>query len=116
MGGDDVGTNRRATNQLLALQRGDGGWGQIPTRPSDAYATGQVLVALNQAGRVSPTTTAFQKGVAFSTTAQQPDGSWLVETRRTWKQGLPYLNPVFRTVNTSSFRTRDLRGRRWPSC
>jgi ankyrin repeat protein len=86
---------QRTTKQLLALQRADGGWGQIAGRPSDAYATGQALVALNQAGRVSPTTASFKKGIAFLTSSQQADGSWLVETRRTWKRGIPYFESGF---------------------
>jgi ankyrin repeat protein len=85
----------KATSQLLALQRADGGWGQIAARPSDAYATGQALVALNQAGRLSPENAAFKKGLAFLMASQQADGSWLVETRRTWKRGLSYFESGF---------------------
>jgi ankyrin repeat protein len=85
----------KAATQLLALQRADGGWGQIVSRPSDAYATGQALVALNQAGRLSPDTAAFKKGLAFLMASQKPDGSWLVETRRTWKRGLQYFESGF---------------------
>jgi ankyrin repeat protein len=81
--------------KLLALQRPDGGWGQTATRSSDAYATGQALVALNQAGRVPPTTASFKKGLDFLIAAQQPDGSWLVETRRTWRRGLAYFESGF---------------------
>jgi ankyrin repeat protein len=86
---------QRTTNQLLALQRADGGWGQIAARPSDAYATGQALVALNQAGRVSTASLSFRRGIAFLTGTQYADGSWLVETRHTWKRGLPYLESGF---------------------
>src|SRR5215468_10129677 len=32
--------------QLIGLQQSDGGWSQIASRSSDAYATGEVLVAL----------------------------------------------------------------------
>jgi hypothetical protein len=87
---------QRTTNHLLALQRPDGGWGQMEARPSDAYATGQAMVALNQAGRVSPASSSYRKGIAFLTSTQHADGSWLVETRRrTWKRGLPYLESGF---------------------
>jgi ankyrin repeat protein len=85
----------RAANRLLALQRADGGWAQTELRASDAYATGQALVALNQAGHVASTSVSFRKGVAFLTNSQQPDGSWLVETRHTWKRGLEYLESGF---------------------
>jgi N-acyl-D-amino-acid deacylase len=80
---------------LVAEQRPDGGWAQTATRPSDAYATGQVLVALNQAARVAPTDPAWQRGAAFLVRTQQSDGSWLVTTRRTWRDGLPYFESGF---------------------
>jgi hypothetical protein len=41
---------RKMVQGLLAQQREDGGWSQHPTMASDAYATGQALVALHQAG------------------------------------------------------------------
>lgn len=66
---------------LVRTQRRDGGWSQIPTRSSDAYATGQVLVALNQTGH--PTSSRpYQRGVAFLIASQKPDGSWQVASRR----------------------------------
>src|SRR4029450_6594316 len=42
---------RAAADHLLSVQRGDGGWAQLDTLPSDAYATGQALYALDVAGR-----------------------------------------------------------------
>jgi ankyrin repeat protein len=84
-----------AARQLVALQRADGGWGQIPSRPSDAYATGQALVALNQAADVPPQDPVYEKGVAFLARSQHADGSWLVETRRTWRRGIPYAESGF---------------------
>jgi len=65
---------------LRALQRADGGWAQLPTLESDAYATGQALVALNAAGE-SPTTAPTRWGLDFLLRTQFPDGSWLVRTR-----------------------------------
>ena len=40
----------QGSRALLAEQRPDGGWAQLPTLTSDAYATGQALVALLEAG------------------------------------------------------------------
>jgi hypothetical protein len=34
----------------IATQRGDGGWADIDTTPSTAFATGRALVALETAG------------------------------------------------------------------
>jgi ankyrin repeat protein len=76
---------------LRAEQREDGGWAQIPTRASDAYATGQALVALQQAGGVDSDDAAIQRGLRFLVETQYADGSWHVRTRRTASPGLPYF-------------------------
>jgi hypothetical protein len=41
---------RKAARELIGLQRTDGGWAQLRTLASDAYATGQALTALAEAG------------------------------------------------------------------
>src|SRR5579863_579806 len=43
---------KRAATDLLALQRPDGGWAELPHMQPDAYSTGEVLVALNEGGGV----------------------------------------------------------------
>ena len=43
---------RRSATALLAEQRPDGGWGQLPTLETDAYATGQPLPAQPGTGSV----------------------------------------------------------------
>ena len=48
--------------------------------PSDAYATGQTLARLAYAG-LPVSHPAFQRGLKYLLDAQQPDGSWKVETR-----------------------------------
>ena len=70
-----------AARGLLAQQRQDGGWAQLPTMTSDAYATGQALYALVQSGTVSPTAPEFRRGVEFLLKTQLADGSWYVPTR-----------------------------------
>ena len=40
----------RQADRLLALQRADGGWSQLPKMAPDAYATGQALYALHASG------------------------------------------------------------------
>jgi N-acyl-D-amino-acid deacylase len=91
--GESASPRRDAAGRLLALQRADGGWGQIPTLPSDAYATGQALTALAQSGAVSPATAAYQRGVRFLLTTQMRDGSWHVRTRAIPVQ--PYFESGF---------------------
>jgi ankyrin repeat protein len=71
----------RAAQDLLALERQDGGWAELPHMQSDAYSTGEALVALHEAGGVEVTDPAWQKGLAFLLSTQQADGSWHVHTR-----------------------------------
>ncbi len=79
-----AGTNKTATQQavkeLLAAQHPDGGWSDLPTSPSTAYATGKSLVALHIAG-VPASSPAYHRGVQWLLNTQQEDGSWYVQTR-----------------------------------
>jgi hypothetical protein len=72
---------RAAAQILLAEQRQDGGWGQLPALESDAYATGQALFALHEAARITPSGEVYERGAAFLLRTQRPDGSWLVRSR-----------------------------------
>jgi hypothetical protein len=71
---------RNSADALLAEQRQDGGWAQLPGLDTDAYATGQALVALETAGN-AVSGADYQRGVAFLLRTQFPDGSWRVRTR-----------------------------------
>ena len=80
-----AGTSRdvvqKRAREFLAEQRSDGGWAQLPTLASDAYATGQALVALQRVGVISKTDPAAKRGIQFLLNSQLEDGSWLVRTR-----------------------------------
>jgi ankyrin repeat protein len=85
----------QAARDLLASQRDDGGWGQIETMPSDAYATGQALFALRESRRVAPNDRRYRKGIEFLLRTQIDDGTWPVETRAVpiqayFESGFPY--------------------------
>ncbi len=84
---------RRAARDLLAGQRSDGGWGQTPSLASDAYATGQALVALKEAGIATPSDAAYKRGVRFLMDTQMEDGSWYVRSRTIPFQ--PYFDAGF---------------------
>ena len=77
----DSSAIRRTATALIALQRADGGWGQLPTLASDAYATGQALTALVRSGALKPRDAVYRKGVQFLLDSQLADGSWYVRTR-----------------------------------
>jgi hypothetical protein len=72
---------RDTARGLLAEQRPDGGWGQLPGLESDAYATGQAMVALKVSGSVNSSDIAWQRATAFLLRTQLEDGSWLVRSR-----------------------------------
>ncbi len=72
---------QKAARALVALQRPDGGWSQLPTLASDAYATGEALVALEQSGAITAADPAYRRGTAFLLNMQLADGSWFVHTR-----------------------------------
>lgn len=94
---------------LLALQRADGGWGQLPALGSDAYATGQALYALRAAG-VPTTATAYRKGVEHLLRTQLPDGTWFVRTRavpvqRYFETGFPHGSSQFISTAATGWAT-----------
>jgi N-acyl-D-amino-acid deacylase len=78
---DDRAGLEEASRTLRAQQRPDGGWAQLASLKSDAYATGQALIALNELAGVPPDDAAYRKGVAFLLQTQQADGSWIVQKR-----------------------------------
>ncbi len=61
-------------------QQSDGGWPELDGRSSDAYSTGEVLFALNEAG-VPLSDASFIRGLEFLLKTQQPDGTWHVASR-----------------------------------
>jgi hypothetical protein len=70
-----------AARKLMAEQRADGGWAQLTTLESDAYATGKVLVSLHEAGILRTGDEAYRRGVEYLLRTQQPDGTWMVKAR-----------------------------------
>jgi hypothetical protein len=83
-----------AARALQSLQRADGGFSQLPTMPSDAYATGLALFALHEAG-LPPGHRAYQAGLKFLLSTQAADGTWHVKSRSLefqpyFETGYPY--------------------------
>ena len=61
--------------QLRSFQNEDGGWSQIKLAKSDAYATGQTLYALAEAG-VTKDDAAIRRAQSFLEKSQREDGAW----------------------------------------
>ena len=55
-----------AAKALAAQQRADGGWSQLASMGSDAYATGEALYALNTAGRMAASRSGLCQGSEVS--------------------------------------------------
>jgi ankyrin repeat protein len=121
-------TNEEAVFQLLGLhwagepaekladlaqtlrdqQRTDGGWAQLPTLESDAYATGEVLYSLAQATNDSVTDRRWQRGLRFLLERQEDDGTWHVARRTfpfqpTMKSGFPHFRDSWLSAAATSW-------------
>lgn len=70
-----------AVKDLVETQREDGGWSQLASMDSDAYATGSALVALHDAGGLSADAPVYRRALRFLLEAQLDDGSWKVKSR-----------------------------------
>jgi hypothetical protein len=96
-------------DELLALQRADGGWSQtVPEPRSDAFATGQTLYVLSLAGFTAKRPE-IQRGIDFLVATQKPDGSWPMISRSTPDGSLgsaKLLTPI--TCAASSWATLGL--------
>jgi squalene cyclase len=109
---DRAGTPRAqmqtTLDELLALQRTDGGWSQNSEMGSDAYATGQTLYALALAG-FTANRPDIKRAIDFLVATQEPEGSWPMTSRSTpdgKPGGAKLLTPI--TCAASSWATLGL--------
>ncbi len=102
-------TMQATIDELLALQRADGGWSQtVPEPKSDAFATGQTLYALSLVGYTAERPE-IQRGIDFLVATQMPDGSWPMVSRST-PDGSPGSSKLLTPINcaASSWATLGL--------
>jgi ankyrin repeat protein len=92
-GGGSQKVIQKTARELLALQQPDGGWGQLSSLASDAYATGQALVALRESRALPVKNSAYRRGIQFLLDSQLEDGSWYIRTRALPIQ--PYFDSDF---------------------
>ncbi|MBK5291647.1 MAG: hypothetical protein JJE04_08245 [Acidobacteriia bacterium] len=83
---------KRASATLQSRQRDDGGWAQLSSMTSDAYATGQALYALALSGTPA-THPAYRRGLDYLLKTQAKDGTWYVKARS--KPVQPYFDSGF---------------------
>lgn len=99
-----------AAQELLASQRADGGWGQIDTLDSDAYATGTALFALRHTGQLAVDAPVYLEGLRFLLGSQQDDGSWHVTSRSRpfqtyYETGFPHGKDQFISTSATAWAT-----------
>jgi squalene cyclase len=102
-------TLQATIDELLALQRADGGWSQtVPEMKSDAFASGQTLYVLSLCGYTAERPE-IKRGIDFLVATQAPDGSWPMISRST-PDGSPgsskLLTPI--TCTATSWATLGL--------
>jgi hypothetical protein len=103
----------KAAKALAGTQREDGGWSQMDTMASDAYATGEALYALHIGGGVPASNGVYANGVKYLLGTQAPDGSWHVKSRSIWLQpyfesGFPYGTDQWISVAGTAWATMAL--------
>jgi ankyrin repeat protein len=102
--GGDRSSILAAAKDLFSVQGADGGWASLDGRESDAYSTGQALVALHDSGEVPVADAHWQRGIDWLLKTQAADGSWHTRTRLYppaplsppyYESGLPYGHDQF---------------------
>lgn len=99
--GASPGVIKQLGKELIALQQADGGWSQLPTMTSDAYATGETLYTLKESGALSTDDPAYQRGMRYLLAGQQSEGGWIVVTRAVPVQ--PFFNAGFPPHDENQF-------------
>ncbi len=98
-----------AVGGVRTLQATNGGWSQLPTMPTDAYATGLALYAM-YVGGVRVSDPAYQAGLQYLLSTQAADGTWHVKTRAIplqpyFESGLPYEHDQWISAAGAAYAT-----------
>lgn len=95
--------------ELISAQQSDGGWAQLPSGASDAYATGQAVYALCTAGGLTARDSAVERGRRYLLETQLADGTWYVHRRAfpfqptTIKSGFPHGKDAWISATATSW-------------
>ncbi len=99
--GSDNNHKIKVAEKLRSMQNEDGGWSQLPTLKSDAYATGQTLYALYESGMEKTNGAVYQRGLNYLLKTQDDQGAWFVATRSFPIQ--PFVNSEFPPYDDNQF-------------
>lgn len=111
--GADAKVRQEAVAEILADQKGNGGWAQYLGQSCDSYATGQALYALRVGGGMSVDDPAYQRGVQFLLMTQDDDGTWFVSKRALpvnnyFDAGFPHGQSQYSSFNGTCWATLAL--------
>ncbi len=110
-GGKSKDAILKARRDLLAVQRADGGWSDMPSMESSAYTTGLAMIALQSSG-LPVSDPAYQRGVQYLLSTQLEDGRGTCA--RAPRDSSPISITDSRTAWTSGSPPRARAWRRWP--
>lgn len=113
--GEPAGNLQPLAEALIATQRADGGWAQLPGLDSDAFATGQAVYALRVGAGRAISDPAVQRGLRFLLRTQLPDGTWHVRRRAfpfqpTMDSGFPHGRDSWISAAATSWAVLALAG------
>ena len=102
-----------AVADLSRTQNADGGWSQLETMGTDAYATATALFALSRGGGLPTSDARLQRGLDWLLRAQQTDGSWHVVSRskpfqKYFESGYPHGKDQFISITAACWATTVL--------
>src|SRR5262249_36116 len=111
--GADAAALSATLARLVAGQREDGGFGQRTALGSDAYATGEAVIALLEPGPIPPSHPAIRRAVRFLLADQFTDGSWFVPTRALpfqpfFQSGFPHGRSQFMSAAATAWAAMAL--------
>ena len=109
------GAVQKDVEALLAKQQTDGGWSQTDAMTSDAYATGIVLTALQEVGRLPVSHPAVVSGCRYLINSQLEDGTWHVATHAKpiqtyYESGFPHGADQFISITATAWAALALAG------
>lgn len=99
-----------AAEDLIKLQRSDGGWAQLDSMDSDPYATATALAALHDTKSLAADDPRYRQGLKFLLSTQMDDGSWHVVSRSKpfqtyYESGYPHGKDQFISITAGSWAT-----------
>jgi ankyrin repeat protein len=109
----ELSLREKTAKALIARQHRDGGWSQLQSLSSDAYATGLALVGLAKTGMLKASDPVYRQGVRYLLRTQLADGSWHVRSRAIpiqphFESGFPHGKDQFISAAATNWATMAL--------